>query len=70
MAHLSRYAPVAPTPKSKTKLNSLHQGAQLVLSIFICLHLTGEPVSLGRLDHALRKFANAINETNYEPSEQ
>ena len=68
MAHLSKNAPVPLTPKSKTKINSLHQGAQLVLSVFICLHLTGEPVSLGRLDYTLRKFANAINKSNYEPS--
>lgn len=63
MNHLAHYPPVAPSPKSKNargQIRSLHQGAQLVLSVFICLHLTGEPVSLGRLDYSLRKFARPI----------
>lgn len=38
------------------RAENLCQGAQMVLSVFICLHLTGEPVSLGRLDHVLDKF--------------
>lgn len=64
MKHLAHYAPITPTPKTKdtrTLVKSLHQGAQLILSVFICLHLTGEPVSLGRLDYALRKFARPID---------
>lgn len=39
----------------------LHEAAQLMLSTFICLHITGEPVSLGRLDYVLRKFAKPID---------
>lgn len=40
---------------------NLHQGVQLVLSVFICLHHSGEVVSIGRMDHALRKFARPIH---------
>lgn len=40
--------------------NSLREGAQLALSIFICLHITGEPVSIGRLDYILRKWAKPV----------
>jgi|688.fasta_scaffold599589_1 hypothetical protein len=64
MTHLSHLPPIpisTNTKDSKSAIKSLHQGAQLVLSIFICLHLTGEPVSLGRLDYDLRKFATAIS---------
>ena len=32
------------------------QGAQLALSVFVCLHITGEPVSIGRLDQHLARF--------------
>lgn len=39
----------------------LHEAAQLMLSTFICLHITGEPVSLGRLDYVLRKYAKPID---------
>ena len=53
MTRLSKYVP-----------RTLKEGAQLVLSVFICLHLTGEPVSLGRLDYTLRKFAKPIVDQN------
>lgn len=49
MLHLSKYPPT-----------NLHEGAQLVLSLFICLHISGEPVSVGRLDYVLRKFAKPL----------
>lgn len=39
----------------------LHEGAQLVLSTYICLHISGEPVSIGRLDYVLRRFAKPID---------
>jgi pyruvate-formate lyase len=39
----------------------LQEGAQLVLSVYNCLHLTGEPISIGRLDYVLRKFAKPID---------
>ena len=54
MTRLSKYVP-----------RNLKEGAQLVLSVFICLHLTGEPVSLGRLDYTLRKFAKQIVDQNF-----
>lgn len=50
MTHLATGAP-----------RDLREGAQLMLSTFICLHITGEPVSLGRMDYVLRKFAKPID---------
>ena len=41
---------------SKEAPKDLGQALQLVLSIYNCLQLTGEPVSLGRMDFILRKF--------------
>lgn len=56
MSHLSKYPPKVPksTDSKEVWIESLHQGAQLILSIFITLHLTGEPVSIGRVDYLLR----------------
>jgi hypothetical protein len=51
MNHLAHKPPTA---------KNLHQGVQIILSVYNCLQLTGEPVSIGRLDYSLRKFANAI----------
>lgn len=48
---------------STQKPETLHEGAQLALSIFITLHITGEPVSLGRLDHELDRFATKLDPT-------
>lgn len=45
LRHLSKFPPT-----------TLVQGAQLALSIFISLHITGEPVSIGRLDQVLGRF--------------
>ena len=47
--------------KEKARIKGLHQGAQLILSVFICLHLTGEPVSIGRIDHLLNEYAIPID---------
>ena len=44
------------THLSKNPPTTLVQGAQLALSVFITLHITGEPVSIGRLDQVLGKF--------------
>ena len=41
---------------SKEAPTNLAQGLQIVLTVYIALQLTGEPVSLGRMDHILRKF--------------
>ncbi len=41
---------------SKHPPKTLVQGAQLILSVFVSLHITGEPVSIGRLDQFLGKF--------------
>lgn len=56
MSHLSKYPPKVPksTDAKEVWIESLHQGAQLILTIFITLHLTGEPVSIGRVDYLLR----------------
>lgn len=34
---------------------------QLILSLYLALHLTGEVVSVGRIDHALRKWAKPVD---------
>lgn len=38
---------------------NLVQATQLILSVYISLQLTGEQVSIGRLDYTLRKFCPA-----------
>ena len=48
---------------------TLTQGAQLALTIFITLHVTGEPVSIGRLDHLLGRFVNG-DLTNIQEEDQ
>ena len=58
------------TNLSKSAPQTLVEGAQLGLSVFICLHLTGEPVSLGRLDHTLRKFAAPIADSSFIISQE
>jgi|JI81AbrownRNA_FD_contig_101_387902_length_4093_multi_2_in_0_out_0_5 pyruvate-formate lyase len=73
MAHIAHYPP-APvdikTADPQVALKSLHQGLQMILSVYTCNQLTGEPISIGRLDYALRKFATPVSETNYEPSQE
>lgn len=57
MRHLSSKPPTIPKGNNAKAMNdSLHQAVQLILSVFICLHLTGEPVSIGRVDYLVRKF--------------
>jgi pyruvate-formate lyase len=50
MRHLAHKPPV-----------NFHQGVQLILSVFITLHISGEVVSIGRVDYALRKWGKAID---------
>lgn len=47
---------------------NFHQGVQLVLSVYLALHLCGEDVSIGRLDYVLRKWGKNLdpNATSYQ----
>jgi pyruvate-formate lyase len=63
---MARIACYPPEPYKKgepeeKRIRGLHQGAQIILSTFICLHLTGEPVSIGRVDYLLRQWAKPID---------
>lgn len=40
------------------KPRDLAEAVQLIFSIHCCLHLTGEPVSVGRLDQLLARFVD------------
>lgn len=68
MRHLACNPPTLPkTSNSKAANDSLHQAVQLILSVFICLHLTGEPVSIGRVDYLVRKF---VPKNSQEPTQE
>lgn len=58
MYHIASKPPIKPkiTDDPSVWTQGLHQAAQLILSIFLCLHLTGEPISVGRLDYSLRNY--------------
>jgi len=67
MLHIAEKPPICPT---ENRLKALRQGAQILLSTYFCNQLTGEPISIGRADYILRKYAAPVTADNYKPCEE
>lgn len=48
------------TKVAKEKPTTLLEAMQLIFAVHACLHLTGEPVSVGRLDVLLAPFTKVF----------